>query len=33
MDEAPVDEDNAAGQRLDVVAEGHKKKVIRTSTV
>ncbi|KAG9191965.1 hypothetical protein G6011_10699 [Alternaria panax] len=31
-DEAPVDEDDAAGPRLHVVAEGHKKKVTRTST-
>ena len=33
MDEAPVSEDDAVGPRLDVVAEGHKKKVTRTSTV
>jgi hypothetical protein len=33
MDEAPGNEDDAAGPRLHVVAEGHKKKVTRTSTV
>jgi hypothetical protein len=33
LDEAPVNEDNAAGPRLDVVAEGHKKRVTRTSPV
>ena len=32
VDEAPVDENDAVGARLDVVAEGHKKKVTRTST-
>ncbi|KAI4922378.1 hypothetical protein J4E90_000807 [Alternaria incomplexa] len=33
MDEAAVNENDAAGPRLDVVAEGHKKKVTRTSTL
>jgi hypothetical protein len=33
IDEAPTTEDDTAGARLDVVAEGHKKKVLRTTTV
>ena len=31
IDEAPINEDDAARPRLDVVAEGHRKKVSRTS--
>ncbi|KAI0579291.1 RecA RecA-RadA recombinase [Pyrenophora tritici-repentis] len=33
IDEAPLEDENDAGTRLDVVADGHKKKVTRTSTV
>ncbi|EFQ93157.1 hypothetical protein P3342_007706 [Pyrenophora teres f. teres] len=33
IDEAPLENENDAGTRLDVVADGHKKKVTRTSTV
>lgn len=33
IDEAPIEGENDAGTRLDVVAEGHKKKVTRTSTI
>jgi hypothetical protein len=33
IDEAPTTEDETAGAHLDVVAEGHKKKVLRTTTV
>jgi hypothetical protein len=33
MDEASANENDAAGSRLDVVTEGHKKKVTRISTL
>jgi hypothetical protein len=33
MDEAPAIENDTAASRLDVVAEGHKKKATRISTV
>ncbi|RMZ73511.1 p-loop containing nucleoside triphosphate hydrolase [Pyrenophora seminiperda CCB06] len=33
IDEAPIEHENDTGTRLDVVADGHKKKVTRTSTV
>lgn len=33
IDEAPIEDDNNAATRLDVVADGHKKKVTRISQV
>lgn len=33
IDEAPIENENDAGTRLNVVTDGYKKKVARTSTV